>query len=100
MNTISPEELKAKIDNKEDIQLIDVREDYEFDDINIGGINIPMDLIMSSIDKISKDKPVVLCCKSGKRSKATLLALTKKHNLTNISTLTGGVLGYYEEINA
>lgn len=100
MNTITAQELKAKIDNKEDIQLIDVREDYEFEDLNIGGINIPMDEVLCSIDKISKDKPVVLCCKSGKRSKAILLTLHKKHNRTNISSLSGGVIGYYEEIEA
>jgi rhodanese-related sulfurtransferase len=98
MNTITAIELKSKIDTKEDIQLIDVREDYEFDDFNIGGINIPMDEILTSINKIDKKKPVVLCCKSGKRSKAILLALNKKHKLTNIFSLSGGVLGYQEEI--
>ena len=100
MNTITAAELKAKFDSQEDFQLIDVREDYEFDDFNIGGTNIPMDTIIDSIDKISKDKPVVLCCKTGKRSKAVLLALNNKFSLNNISSLSGGVMGYHEEIGA
>ena len=100
MNTITAAELKAKFDSQEDFQLIDVREDYEFDDFNIGGTNIPMDTIIDSIDKISKDKPVILCCKTGKRSKAVLLALNNKFSLNNISSLSGGVMGYHEEIGA
>ncbi len=98
MNTISAQELKQKLDSQEDFQLIDVREEYEFEDFNIGGVNIPMDNVLDSIDKIAKDKPVVLCCKSGKRSKATLLALSKKYNFTNIYSLNGGVFGYQEEV--
>lgn len=100
MKIITAQELKTKIDNNEDFQLIDIREDYEFDDINIGGINIPMDNIIESIDKIEKNKPVVLCCKTGKRSKATLLALNKKFNLNNVVSLETGVLGFIDEIGS
>jgi len=56
MNLITPKELKSKIDHQEDIQIIDIREDYEFEDYNIGGENIPMDLVFSSLDKIAKNK--------------------------------------------
>lgn len=98
MNIITAQELKNKIDNQEDFQLIDIREDYEFEDANIGGVNIPMDEIISCIDKIDKTKHVVLCCKSGTRSKATLMALHKKFNLNNVYSLDGGVFGYIEQI--
>ncbi len=100
MNTITAQELKAKKDNNEDFQLIDVREDYEFDDFNIGGINIPMDTLFSVADKIEKNKAVIFCCKTGKRSKAVTMAASKKLNLTNIYSLTGGVMGYKEEIGS
>ena len=56
MNTITAQELKGKIDNNENFQLIDLREDYEFEDFNIGGINIPLDQVFSSLDKIEKDQ--------------------------------------------
>ncbi len=98
MNTITATELKAKIDNNEDFQLIDVREDYEYDTFNIGGDNIPLDSVMNSIDKIEKTKPVVFCCKSGKRSKAITLAVSKKLALNNVYSLIGGLEGYQEQI--
>lgn len=100
MNTITKWQLKAKKDNNEDFQLIDVREDYEFEDYSIGGINIPLDTVLNSIDIIEKDKPVIFCCKTGKRSKAISLAIAKKMNLTNTYSLVGGVMGYQEEIGS
>jgi rhodanese-related sulfurtransferase len=98
MKIITAQELKSKLDSNEDLQLIDVREDYEFDDFNIGGINIPMAAVISSIDKIEKNKPVIFVCRSGKRSKAVILALGSKFNLVNIYSLAGGVVGYQETI--
>ena len=46
MQNISALELKAKLDNKEDFQLIDVREAYELEIATIGGEHIPMNLIL------------------------------------------------------
>ncbi|HYH55806.1 MAG TPA: rhodanese-like domain-containing protein, partial [Anseongella sp.] len=42
MKEITVEELKQKIDNKEDFQLIDVREDFEYEEANLGGELIPL----------------------------------------------------------
>ena len=56
MKEITPSELKQLIDEKKDFQLIDVREEYEFDEANINGELIPMGEIMDNLEKISKDK--------------------------------------------
>lgn len=58
------------------IQLIDVREEYEFEEDFIGGINIPLPDLPANLNQISPDKTVVFYCQSGKRSKlaADLLA--------------------------
>ena len=96
MNIISAQELKAKIDNNDRFQLIDVREDYEFDNANIGGLNIPLDNILDSIEKIDTNQQVIFCCKSGKRSKAIIHTLERKHKLSNLYSLDGGVEGYFE----
>lgn len=98
MKTITAQELKSKLDNGESLQLIDVREDYEYDTYNIGGVNIPLDNVLTSTEQIDKDKPVIFCCKSGKRSKAITLALTNKLGLDNLYTLSGGVEGYQETV--
>lgn len=93
MNTITAEELKAKI-NSINIQIIDIREDYEFEDNNIGGTNIPMDNVFSSLDQIDTTKQVIICCKSGKRSAAMIHSLERKLSMKNIYSLSGGVYGY------
>ena len=56
MKEISVQELKQKIDNKEDFQLIDVREQFEYDTANLGGELIPLANVLLESDKISKDK--------------------------------------------
>ncbi|MCB0402077.1 MAG: rhodanese-like domain-containing protein [Flavobacteriales bacterium] len=100
MNCITASELKARLDNNDDLQLIDVREDYEFDSFNIGGINIPLDDVLASIDRIDKTKPIVFCCKSGKRSKAITLAVSKKLDLNNVYSLIGGLEAYQQVTEA
>lgn len=97
MKEITPAELKQLINDKKDFQLIDVREEYEFDEANINGELIPMGEIMDNIDKISKDKQVVIHCRSGKRSAGVINALESQHGFTNLYNLTGGILAYLEE---
>tara|TARA_B100000809_G_scaffold207410_1_gene209727 strand:+ start:129 stop:428 length:300 start_codon:yes stop_codon:yes gene_type:complete len=94
MNTITADQLKAKINNNDNIQIIDIREDYEFEDNNIGGTNIPMDTILSSLDQIDTSKQVIICCRTGKRSAAMIHTIERKLNLENIYSLKGGVFGY------
>ncbi|ETZ21603.1 HesA/MoeB/ThiF family protein [Pedobacter sp. V48] len=49
--------------------LIDVREDFEFDEYNIGGYNFPLYELNDHMHSIPEDKKIVLCCTSGLRSK-------------------------------
>ena len=84
MKEISVQELKQLIDNKKNFQLIDVREEYEYDEANINGELIPMGEVMDNLDKISKDKQVVIHCRSGKRSATVLSALESQHSFTNL----------------
>jgi rhodanese-related sulfurtransferase len=96
MNIITPQELKLKTENKDVFQLIDIREDYDFDDFNIGGINIPMDYVFSSLDKVDTDKPVIFICNSGKLSKAIIHTLKRKLQLEELYSVSGGISGYQE----
>ena len=99
MKEITVKELKSKLDNKEPFQLIDVREKYEYDIANINGELIPMGELVGSIDKISKDKPVIIHCRSGGRSAAVIEQLEKRYNYTNLYNLKGGILAYADEID-
>ncbi|MCA6437228.1 MAG: rhodanese-like domain-containing protein [Bacteroidetes bacterium] len=99
MKEISAEELHQLITDKANFQLIDVREDYEFEETNINGELIPMGEVMENIDKISKDKQVVIHCRSGKRSATVINALEAEHGFTNLYNLKGGILAYNELYN-
>lgn len=100
MNIITAQELKTKFDNNEKFQLIDVREDHDFEDFNIGGINIPLGQIFSSIDKIDSDKPVIFICNTGRKTAAILHTIKRKLDLDNdrFFTLKGGIPNYIEEV--
>jgi rhodanese-related sulfurtransferase len=93
---ITVEELKEKIDNNEDFQLIDVRETFEYEVSNINGENIPLGGILIEADRIATDKPVIMQCRSGKRSAAAVMQLEAQLGLTNLYNLQGGILAWQE----
>ena len=86
------------MDNGDDFQLIDVREDFEYETSNIGGELIPLGGILIETEKISKDKPVVIMCRSGKRSAAAIMQL-EQLGYTNLANLQGGILAWAQEID-
>ena len=98
MKEISVQELKQKFDNKDEFQLIDVREPFEYEICNLSGELIPMGIILNETDKISKDKTVIIHCKSGGRSGAIVNEL-EKIGYTNLYNLKGGILAYAREID-
>lgn len=98
MKEISAQELKEKLDKGEDFQLIDVREDFEYETSNLGGQLIPLGGILIETDKISHDKPVVVMCRSGKRSAMAIMQL-EQQGYTNLYNLQGGILGWKAEID-
>lgn len=93
---ITVEELKEKIDNHEDFQLIDVRETFEYETSNLNGENIPLGGILIEAEKIATDKPVIVHCRSGKRSAAAIMQLEQQLGLTNLYNLQGGILAWQE----
>ena len=99
VRTITVQELKRMMDEKQDFQLVDVREQNEFDFCNIGGDLIPMGQIMKNLDKIHKDKKVIMQCRSGARSGRVVAALQAQLGYTNLYNLEGGILAWSEEID-
>jgi adenylyltransferase/sulfurtransferase len=100
MKEISVQELKQMKDSGEDFQLIDVREPYEFDICNLGGELIPMGTILDNAARISKDKTVVLHCRSGQRSRMAIQSLEEKFGYRNLFNLKGGILAYADEVDS
>ena len=90
MQSITSSELKHKIENGEDIQLIDVREPYEHNEFNIGGELIPLSSIVQQADKIDNSRPAVLYCRKGIRSQIAIQRLQEKFHFKNLVNLIGG----------
>lgn len=98
MKEITVAELKKLKDAKADFQLIDVREEHELEICEIGGEHIAMGEVMDNLGKISKDKQVIIHCRSGARSGAICQALeTSGYN--NVYNLKGGIIAWSTEID-
>lgn len=98
MKEVTVSELKKLKDNKADFQLIDVREEHELEICEIGGLHIAMGEVMDNLDKISKDKQVVIHCRSGARSGAICQAL-EANGFNNVYNLKGGIIAWSTEID-
>jgi len=90
---ITADELKEKISQHEDIQIIDVREPAEYEIRNIGGTLIPLASLADNLDKIRLDVPVIVHCQGGGRSKKAAKLLQEK-GYNNVLSLKDGVRGY------
>jgi sulfur-carrier protein adenylyltransferase/sulfurtransferase len=96
---ITVQELNELIENKEDFQLIDVREEFEREVASIGGKLIPLGKIYFHLSEIEKDKKVVIYCRSGKRSADAVKLLQDATDLENLYNLKGGILAWAAEID-
>lgn len=96
---ITVQELKQLFDSKADFQLIDVREDYEFEIANLGGELIPLGTVLQHVEKINKDKQVVVHCRSGKRSADAIRVLEERFGFDNLYNLKGGILAYADQVD-
>lgn len=92
-------ELKVLIDENAEFQLIDVREPHEFDVCNLHGDLIPLGNLFNEVESISKDKMVILHCRSGARSAAAINELEKRFGYQNLYNLKGGILAWAKEID-
>jgi len=94
---ITVQELKEKLDRKDDFLFIDVREQHEYDEFNLGAQLRPLNdfvLYLSEFED-DKDKEVVVHCRSGARS-GMAQQYMQDAGFKNVRNLTGGVLHWAE----
>ena len=99
MKEVTVKELATLKASGADFQLIDVREPHEADIAEIGGQLIPLSSISQNVDKICKDKQVIIHCRSGARSDNAIQWLETNHGFDNLYNLKGGILAYADEID-
>ncbi|MEY3097087.1 MAG: rhodanese-like domain-containing protein [Bacteroidota bacterium] len=92
---ISVVELKKRLDAGETINLIDVREQYEYDEFNLGGDLIPLGTLPGKLEDLEdlKNEEVIVHCRSGARSGTAKMFLIQS-GFTNVRNLLGGVLDW------
>jgi len=97
---ISVQELKKKLDSKEDFFLLDVREPHEAKIVNIGAPLIPLGELAKRLDELApqKDREIVVHCKSGGRSQKAA-QLLKNAGFTHVENLAGGILAWADKID-
>ncbi|MCA6439475.1 MAG: rhodanese-like domain-containing protein [Sediminibacterium sp.] len=99
MKTITVEELKAKIDAGEHVNLVDVREPHEHAEFNIGGLLLPLGNVQTmQIDAIEdlRDQTVYVYCRSGNRSGQACLMLDT-FGFKDTYNVVGGMLAWKEK---
>jgi sulfur-carrier protein adenylyltransferase/sulfurtransferase len=100
MDEITSTELKERLDRGDDIQLIDVREDYEVAIARIpNAIHIPMNQVLNRMDEIDPDRETVVHCKGGGRSAQVIDALQRSGFKGKLANLKGGILGWSNEVD-
>ncbi len=96
---ITPEELKQKLENDEDIVLIDVREPHEYEINRIPGSKlIPLSKLPEKVNELDQTREIVLYCKMGGRS-ARAVQFLREIGFTRVKNLAGGIDAWIEKID-
>ena len=100
---ISPQDLKNLLDNKEDVLVLDTRNEYE---TRVGKFENAIDLnldtfrdfpeAIKSLPEEYKDKQIVMYCTGGIRCEKAS-AVMMKAGFADVKQLEGGVLDYFKE---
>ena len=99
MTTITSEEVKARLDAGQQLNIVDVREPYENTEFNIGGKLMPLGMIQAlQLDDIEdwKEDEIILYCRSGNRSGQACMIL-EAAGFKNVRNLVGGMLDWREK---
>lgn len=97
-NNIQVSELKQRLESGEKLNLIDVREPWEYEEKNIGARNIPLNSLPQQVQELEslKEKEVILHCKSGRRS-GNAQKFLQQQGFTKVRNLEGGIEAYLQQ---
>ena len=100
MEEITATELKQRLDNGEDIQIIDVREPNEYAFARIpDSVHIPLGQILNRMSEIDPARETVVHCKMGGRSAHAIQALTQAGFPGKLANLKGGITAWSNEVD-
>ena len=100
MAEITATDLKQRLDNGEDIQILDVREPQEVAIAKSpNSIHIPLGQVVNRISEIDPSRETVVHCKMGGRSARAIMALKQSGFSGNLFNLKGGITAWSNEVD-
>lgn len=99
MNSISVSELKTRLDNGEQLHVIDVREPNEYNEVNIKATLLPLSQLRNfdaDIIESLKNEEIIVHCKSGMRSMEACNILSQM-GFEKPVNLTGGIMAWLQQ---
>ena len=100
MEEITATELKQRLDNGDDIQIIDVREPNEYAMARIpNSIHIPLGHVLNRMSEIDPSRETVVHCKMGGRSARAIETLTRAGFAGKLVNLKGGITAWSNEVD-
>jgi len=99
--TLTPVELKERLERGDELLLLDVREAHEREIADLpdcGQVHIPMAFVPTRLDELDPDREIVVYCRSGGRSAWAAQVLAER-GFTKVWNLEGGVLGWREQVD-
>lgn len=95
MEDITVSELKNRLDKGEKFHFLDVREEWEYDEDNLGADNIPLGELPHRLEELEKykDEEIIVHCRSGARSGNAKKFMESK-GFSQVRNVLGGILAY------
>jgi rhodanese-related sulfurtransferase len=95
---ITVEEFARLREQDDDLVLVDVREEAEYETVNLGGRLIPLASLDERLDELGRDDHIVVHCRAGNRS-ATAVEQLREAGFTNAWNLNGALVAWRERID-
>ncbi|MCB2406531.1 molybdopterin-synthase adenylyltransferase MoeB [Hymenobacter lucidus] len=97
---ISPQELQKQLTSEVPPFLLDVRELSEYEAGHLAGASlIPLSSLSQHINELPHHHPIVVYCRSGRRSALAIQELQQQHGFDNLLNLSGGIQSWAEKVD-
>ncbi len=95
---LSVNELKGKLDRKQPITVLDVREPSEFQICNIGGLLIPLGVLPLRLNELDPESEIAVICHHGNRSRWAVDFLHQR-GYSRAKNVTGGIEAWANSVD-
>lgn len=87
----------AELRGRDDVLVLDVREESEYETVNLGGTLLPLAKLEERIDEVERDKQVVVHCRAGWRG-GKAVAILREHGIEAVN-VNGALVAWADRID-